>query len=209
MPCGKRRKSKKEIQIDFMKYIVKALPLVALLIVMACKDGSRKVAAPTIKSERAGEVDSTVYGVCGVGTAMNTLELIADRGDTITYSLEKANEERRVIGGLSVGDSMAVLGDFNKGAYVATKVINLTSLLGRWGSIDNALELCKGGVVKGSIKEPKPYTEWKICNGKLLLSADTFDICFIGVDSLYLKNSSGNIFGFRRLPDGGSSGVNG
>ena len=36
--------------------------------------------------------DQTIYGLCGNGTAMNTLELITDSGDTLTLSLTKAQE---------------------------------------------------------------------------------------------------------------------
>lgn len=48
------------------------------------------------------------------------------------------------------------------------------------------------------MKEPKPYTEWKILNGKLILSSDTFDIYSLGADSLYLENTEG-IYGYKRL----------
>lgn len=48
------------------------------------------------------------------------------------------------------------------------------------------------------MKEPKPYTEWKILNGELILSADTFDIYSLGADSLYLENSDG-IYGYKRF----------
>ena len=47
------------------------------------------------------------------------------------------------------------------------------------------------------MQEPKPYTEWSICNGKLVLSADTFDIYALGADSLYLENAEG-IYGYKR-----------
>ena len=49
-----------------------------------------------------------------------------------------------------------------------------------------------------TITEPKPLTEWKISNGQLVLSADTFSIYELGGDSLYLENKKG-IYSFKRL----------
>ena len=45
--------------------------------------------------------------------------------------------------------------------------------------------------------ESNPYTEWKILNGKLVLSKDTFNILSIGNDSLYLENEKG-IYAYKR-----------
>lgn len=143
--------------------------------------------------------DTTVYGKCGDGTAMHTLELITDKGDTIVYTLEGTDTCANVQGGLFVGDRIAVIGE--KGAddvMFAKKVINLTSLLGKWISIDKTFEIKEGGVVISNVKEPKPYTEWKILNGQLILSADTFDVYTLGPDSLYLENSKG-IYGYKRF----------
>ena len=54
--------------------------------------------------------DSTVYGVCGSGTSMHSLELVTDEGDTITYMLDADDAEMTVKGGMLVGDRMAVVG---------------------------------------------------------------------------------------------------
>lgn len=144
--------------------------------------------------------DTTIYGKCGESTAMHVLELITSKGDTIMYSLENADTCANVQGGLFVGDHLAVIVEKmpDKG-FFAKKVINLTSLIGKWGSLDKCFEICEGGVIISNSNEPKPYTEWKILNGKLLLSADTFDIYSLGPDSLYLENNDG-IYGYKRLP---------
>ncbi|MBQ3362313.1 MAG: hypothetical protein IJG46_09300, partial [Prevotella sp.] len=55
--------------------------------------------------------DQTIYGVCTDGTAMNTLELTTDNGDTLSLSLTKAQEAGKVLGGLQVSDRVAVLAD--------------------------------------------------------------------------------------------------
>lgn len=55
------------------------------------------------------EVDTTVYGKCGEGTAMHTLELITDKGDTMVYTLEGVDTCSDVQGGLFVGDRLTVI----------------------------------------------------------------------------------------------------
>lgn len=145
--------------------------------------------------------DTTVYGRCGDGTAMHTLELVTDKNDTIIYTLEGVDTCANVQGGLFVGDRIAVIGERVEGlneAMFANKVINLTSLLGVWSSLDKRFEIREGGAVVSNTGEPKPYTEWKIVNGKLVLSSDTFDIYSLGPDSLYLENDKG-IYGYKRV----------
>lgn len=96
------------------------------------------------------------------------------------------------------GDRMAVVGTMMDGERVATKVINVTTLLGKWVSIDKNFEIEEGGTVKSNVKaETKSWTSWKIFNGHLLLNTDTFDINSLGADSLYLENKDG-IFVYKR-----------
>ena len=40
--------------------------------------------------------------------------------------------------------------------------------------------------------------DWKICNGQLVLSSDTFSIYELGADSLFLENERG-IYAYKRL----------
>ena len=153
-----------------------ALALLALAFVVAgCRNtpsrGDRGGADSTLLADTAA--DSTVYGVCGEGTAMHTLELITDAGDTLRYVLGEADPTAR-------------------------RVINLTTLLGKWTSLDKNFEILEGGVVKSSVKaERNPWTSWKILNGQLLLNRDTFNIDNLGSDSLYLENREG-IFVYKR-----------
>ena len=143
--------------------------------------------------------DSTVYGVCGSGTSMHSLELVTDEGDTITYMLDADDAEMTVKGGMLVGDRMAVVGFKNSdGEMQASQAINITTLLGRWTSIDKNFEIQEGGVVKSYVEaEKNPWTSWKIVNGRLVLNRDTFDIDNLGSDSLYLENNKG-IFVYKR-----------
>jgi hypothetical protein len=81
----------------------------------------------------------------------------------------------------------------------AQTVINLTTLVGKWTSIDKNFEIEEGGTVKSNVKaESNPWTSWKIFNGKLLLNRDTFNINLLGADSLYLENSKG-IYTYKRI----------
>ncbi len=151
--------------------------------------------------------DSTVYGVCGDGTSMHSLELITDAGDTLTYTILDAEYDEdgtqegmvsHVEGGLMAGDKVAVTGQKVDGELIADRVINVTSLLGHWTSIDRNFEIEEGGTVRSNVKaETNPWTSWKILNGRLLLNRDTFDITSLGADSLYIENQKG-IFTFKR-----------
>jgi len=177
------------------------LIMAALLAVAAgCGDTKKRTGNPEYAAPDSAAVeDTTVYGLCGESTAMHTLELITDRGDTVMYVLGTGEDEADVQGGLLVGDRLAVIATKNSnGEDVAERVLNLTTLLGTWTSLDRQFELLDGGAVVSSAGEPRPYTEWKIFNGRLVLSADTFDVYSLGPDSLYLENSRG-IYAYRRI----------
>lgn len=81
---------------------------------------------------------------------------------------------------------------------LASKIINLTSLLGKWTSLDKNFDILEGGEVRNNVKaETNPWTSWKILNGNLLLNTDTFAIDKLGPDSLLLENAKG-IYVFKR-----------
>lgn len=170
---------------------------------------AKKEKAPVAVEETEEMADSTVYGVCGDGTSMHSLELVTDAGDTLTYTIVDAEGDitggeaagsavSHVVGGLMAGDKLAVTGQKLDGELVADRVINVTSLLGHWTSIDKNFEIEEGGTVRSSVKaESNPWTSWKILNGRLLLNRDTFDINSLGADSLYIESARG-IFTFKR-----------
>lgn len=175
--------------------------LLAMMIGWGCT-GKKTQQQPTESDTMVVEVstpDSTVYGVCGEGTSMHALELVTDEGDTLTYLVDADAEQEAVKGGLFAGDRMAVVGYKGaEGDMVATCAVNLTTLMGKWTSIDKNFEIQEGGLVESSIKaETRPWTSWKIHNGQLLLNADTFAIERLGADSLCLENGEG-IFVFKR-----------
>lgn len=188
---------------DKMKQIKSVVALVAVALLALGCNGNQKSQSNDNKVGMEEVVnqtpDSTLYGVCGKGTAMHTLELVTDAGDTLNFEIADGDEPT-VKGGLLEGDRLAVIsGKGEDGTRIANNVINLTTLLGKWTSIDKNFEIQEGGVVKSSIKaETNPWTSWKILNGKLLLNKDTFAINELGADSLYLENANG-IFTYKRL----------
>lgn len=177
-----------------------AVMMLAAYFIVGCVDKKPKHAAEDgmVQAEEADN-DSTVYGVCGDGTAMHTLQVISDAGDTLEYMLNTDGEiVSDVQGGKMVGDRVAVIGTTLNDELVARKVINLTTLLGKWSSLDKNFEIQEGGVVQSFVKaESHPWTSWKVLNGKLLLNKDTFNLKTLGADSLYLENENG-IFAYKR-----------
>lgn len=171
------------------------------IIMVGCN--MKKEKPQVVVDDEVEVADSTVYGVCGSGTSMHSLELVTDAGDTLTYIILDAEADMdggetkgvvsNVEGGFMAGDKMAVTGmETVDGELVATRVINVTSLLGHWTSIDRNFVIEEGGTVHSEVKaETNPWTSWKILNGQLLLNRDTFDITSLSADSLYLENPKG------------------
>lgn len=183
------------------KTLILAFVAISAVIISACHQQKGKVATPQITDSLTISTvpDSTIYGVCGESTAMHNLEIISDSGDTLTYEmLDEGTDSAIVRGGLLAGDRMAVIAKKSVEGNVALKVINLTTLLGKWISLDKNFEILEGGIVNSNVKaESNPWTEWKIWNGRLVLNKDTFDIDNLGADSLYLGNNDG-IFTYKR-----------
>lgn len=158
--------------------------------------------------------DYTVYGICGEGTAMNTLQLITDNGDTVMISLVGANDNDMVFGGLSNNDKLAVLLGADKSS--AKQVVNLTTLLGNWvepnpidGSNVQGISLKEGGIASSINMSTLMYKTWRMFNGKLLITStnegandteelDTFVIKSLGADSLLMTNANGDIHDYYR-----------
>ena len=173
----------------------------SMTITMSCGGGQQQQVVTDENDTSAVNViprDKTLYGLCGDGTAMNTLQLLRDNGDTLVLSITNALEAGQVFGGLLVGDRIAVMGTESDQGLVGKKFINLTTLLGKWTSLDKNFEIVEGGMVSSNVEaESNPWVSWKILNGHLLLNTDTFDIVELGADSLYIENKSG-IYVYKR-----------
>lgn len=147
--------------------------------------------------------DQTLYGICGNGTAMNTLQLLRDNGDTLNLSITRALEAGQVFGGMQVGDRMAVMANDDKSE--ALLVINQNTLLGDWvmpnpidGSSEVGIRIKEGGIAESIDQSSIIYKTWKIYNGKLeILSQrdgggdeeelNLYEIVKLGADSLVYK----------------------
>lgn len=173
------------------------LPAIITLFAAGCINDGKQSDASSCDDDgfdAANTTDTTLYGACGDDTAMHTLQLVTDTGDTLTISLADENGEQTDIhGGLMGGDRMAVTAlRGNDGTLTATLVVNTTTLLGRWTSIDKDFVIEEGGTVTSSTAdETHPWVAWKIFNGHLVMNADTFDIIALGADSLFLENAEG------------------
>lgn len=176
-------------------------------------DGEATAAALSINR------DSMVYGICGDGSAMNTLQLITDLGDTLQVSITEANEKGQCFGGFQSGDRIAVLLSNKTTAYM---VINQSALLGDWGmpnpidgSSEMGIRLKEGGIAE-SIDQPSLiYRSWRLFNGKLELVAireggieeeevTLYDFVALGPDSLVFKDSE-DIYEYSRYQERGYS----
>ena len=130
---------------------------------------------------------------------MNSLQLITDNGKTLEFTMQGEDTNCNVLGGLLSGDRLAVIAcKTADGEMFAQTVINITSLLGKWSSIDRSFTIEEGGVVEGDQQEQKTYVDWRILNGKLILTSDTFSIYSLGPDSLLLENANG-IYAYKRV----------
>lgn len=175
------------------------LSLILFSSVIGCKDNKTKqvLGQTTENLDTLNAGDSTVYGTM-VDGGMNSLILLADNGDTVEYLVNPDDTLEVVKGGKINGDRFAVIGYQEYGDRFIRSAINLTSLLGNWTSLDRNFEIKEGGTVTSTLQSEKnSWTSWKIWNGQLVLSKDTFLVDDLGADSLALENRNG-IFVFSR-----------
>lgn len=165
---------------------------------IGCENKKTEPVEPQGDSLLTEETDTTLYGICGEGTSMHSLELITNEGDTLNFLIDDEADDDAVKGGLLSGDKLAVIKKYGAEEMTARQVVNLTTLEGKWTSLDRNFEIVEGGEVLSTLQsESNPYTSWKMLNGHLLLGRDTFDILTLGADTLELENSKG-IFVYMR-----------
>lgn len=188
--------------------------LFVAMFMLSCNEKKSANDKDAADSVSALEKDTAYYGTGGIGTSMHSLMLVSDTGDTLVFAVTppgepfdvdepapigESVESTAVIGGMpNAGDRVSVVAFDNGGELTARQIVNLTSLQGRWNSIERDFEICEGGVVKQQNQtERTPWTEWKMCNGQLVLGSDTFSINAITPDSLLIENSKG-IYAYTR-----------
>jgi len=191
------------------KSLIAGMMTAVMLSLGSCGGGSQQqqqeaeVSQDTTRIEDLGIIDQTIYGICTEGTAMNTLEMIVDNGDTLTLSLTKAQENGKVLGGLQVADRIAVMA--NKARTEANVVINLNTLMGDWvmpdpidGSAEVGIRIKEGGVAESIDQSTIIYRTWKIFNGDLEIllvregggdmeEENRYEILTLGADSLAFR----------------------
>ena len=188
---------------------------VVALAVAGCGKGGQKQ-AEVIEADTTQVVyanrDSAVYGICGDGSAMNTLQLITDIGDQMDIDITAAKESGKCFGGYESGDRMMVM---LSGKNVAKQVVNLSAMLGDWvmpnpmdGSSEMGIRIKEGGIAE-SIDHPSVnYRSWRMINGKLEIVAvregggdveeiGLYEILALGPDTLAYKDSE-DIYEYNR-----------
>lgn len=185
------------------------LVIAALLMAMMASCGGNKTQSASTDDADTVSVsasrDHTIYGICGEGSAMNTLQLLTDNGDSITIDISAAGDKRQVFGGLQSGDRMAVV--LTPGTKEAAIVINMSALLGRWvmpnpidGSDEMGVEIKEGGIAESIDQSSIIYRTWRLVDGKLELTSvrdggldeeevNLYTLISLGPDSLVFKDS--------------------
>ncbi len=153
-----------------------------------------------------------VQGTVGDGTSMNYLELITDKGDTLSLRTSGAN----FIGELYASQKVSVFYNTIDDEDVASVVVNLTQLRSKWAQVnsqdqDLGMWLTPEGKVLTDSTDVG-YTRWEIRDGSFLLSypvetqnreigtvlkSDTFTITRLDNERLELS-SHGVGYAFKR-----------
>lgn len=222
MRCGMRpkrtRKKDNRIQLksQFMDKRILLAAVLASVTLFGCDNKADKQAQKDSSEVVVDEVnkEKTIFGMCGEASAMNTLQLITDSGDTLSLSVNEAKENDKVFGSYGIGDRMAVLP--NDDMTEAKLVINETTLLGNWlmfdpfdGSSIVGMAIKDGGIAE-SIDMPNViYKAWRITNGRLELTMmreggseedeiEVYDIKKLDADSLIFGNEDDSFEYYRQ-----------
>lgn len=159
------------------------LAVLSIALVCACTQEKKPTKAANTNKDIVIE-DTTVYGKC-FDAARATLVITTASGDTISYYIpEDTLEDNRILlGTLFVDDQYAVLGAQDAdGEYIAHKIINLTTLMGKWEDKES-----------GSTLDLNEDLTW-IKNGQVINGKDTFSIYELSSDTLTLENKDGIMF---------------
>ena len=181
--------------------------IVACVVLMMCSCGGKTEKVPFDDGDSAdvANADPTIYGVCGEASAMNTLQLITDMGDTLSLDISAAQEAGMVFGGVQVGDRMAVIPSTDRKS--AEMVVNQATLLGNWvmpnpldGSDEVGICIKEGGIAESIDQNGIVYKTWRLSRGKLEFvlvreggseedETYLYDLVKLGADSLVYKDA--------------------
>ena len=187
------------------KFGITAIVACVVLMMFSCGGKTDKVPFDNGDSADVANADPTIYGVCGEASAMNTLQLITDMGDTLSLDISAAQEAGTVFGGVQVGDRMAVIPSADRKS--AEMVVNQATLLGNWvmpnpldGSDEVGISIKEGGIAESIDQNGVVYKTWRLSRGKLEIvlmreggSEDDetylYDLVKLGADSLVYKDA--------------------
>ena len=188
----------------------------AVLMMGSCGGATKQVPFDNGDSADIVNADPTIYGICGDATAMNTLQLITDMGDTLMLDISDAQDNNQVLGGMQAGDRMAVLPNADRTA--AELVINQATLLGNWvmpnpidGSDEVGISIKEGGIAESIEQSNITYKTWRLSRGKLEIvlvreggseedEVYLYDIVKLGADSLVYKDAEETLEYSRQKP---------
>lgn len=142
--------------------------------------------------------DTAIYGIIDESTTMHMLTVKMEDGKTVTLSMNTDSIESDIQGGLFAGDKVTLTAVKGSEEPAVRKLVNLSSLLGKWTSLARNFQIMENGVVESNASaETNPYTQWQMSNAQIILNNDTFDVLSLGADSMALENSKG-IFVYKR-----------
>lgn len=184
-----------------MKKIFLSLVCISVIAFFFASCGDKKKDSaqdtPVVEEVAPSVIDTAYYGVCGEGTSMHSLELVTDEGKKVVFVTDE-DQGSVIIGGLYGGDRITVSGHKTEDGMLADRVVNLTTVLGKWISLDRNFEIKKDGSIESAVTaESRPYTAWSMVNTNLILNADTFAVLSLGPDSMSIENNQG-IFVYKR-----------
>jgi hypothetical protein len=195
------------------KTVILSMTLAIIVTMSSCGGKTRQVPFDNGDSLTARDADSTVYGICGDGTAMNTLQLVTDMGDTLTFDLTYVHDHGKLFGGLRAGDRMAVLPAADK--TQAALVINQNALMGKWvmpnpldGSDELGICIKEGGIAESIAQSVVNYKTWRLVKGQLEIvsvreggseedEVNYYTLVKLGPDSLVYRDAD-DIFEYSR-----------
>jgi len=144
----------------------------AIMTMVSCGNKTQQVPFDNGDSADIANKDSTIYGVCGEATTMHVLQMLTDTGDTLMLDIADAIENGQVMGGLQVGDRLAVIPQKDK--EKARFVLNQSALLGNWvmpnpidGSDEVGIRIKEGGIAESIDQSTITYKTWRLVKGKL------------------------------------------
>ena len=153
--------------------------MVAAATMASCISGEKRVPFEEVNIDYILK-DSTIYGFCGQGSAMNAIQLITDTSDTLMISVTSARENNQVFGGYKSGDELAVVP--NADSTAAIIIINTSALLGNWvmpnpidGSSETGISLQESGTAESIDQSSIVYKSWRLFNGLLQVQASRDD----------------------------------